>query len=98
MSVSDVVHSSLAIVKHYNRDCCILLLLLLFVSGSSTDFAGSPLGQPGNVDGTGTNAAFNGLYDCQFSITGTIYATDIHNNKIRKITTTGSLICLYIVS
>ena len=51
--------------------------------------AGSGLTTP-FADGTGTSVTFNGLYGVAVHpITGDIYAADVNNHRIRKITTAG---------
>ncbi|MBX9808604.1 MAG: hypothetical protein K2X95_12520, partial [Flavobacteriaceae bacterium] len=46
-------------------------------------------GNPGNVDGIGTIARFSGIYHIAVDKAGNIYAADINNNSIRKITPAG---------
>jgi sugar lactone lactonase YvrE len=55
--------------------------------GVVTTLAGST--SPGFVDGTGTNARFNGVANLDIDASGNIYAIDVRNIAIRKITPEG---------
>lgn len=58
--------------------------------GVVTVFAGSTTGQAGCVNGTGTDARFNGPYDIAM-VGSTLYVTDVGNHVIRRITSTGAV-------
>jgi sugar lactone lactonase YvrE len=55
---------------------------------SWANFAGKP-GGPGNVDGTGSVAAFNGPDATAVDGSGNVYVADSSNHTIRKITSAG---------
>jgi len=55
-------------------------------TGLVSTFAGSPSKTPGYIDGTGTNAVFNGPQGISIDkSTDDIYVADTNNNRIRKI-------------
>jgi uncharacterized protein YjiK len=56
-------------------------------AGVVTTLAGSGTGTW--LDGIGTNAGFNGLYGLTIDSTGNVYAAEIGNHRVRKITTAG---------
>ncbi len=56
--------------------------------GNVTTFAGSPQVW-GSVDGSGTNAQFNGPCGLKFDARGNLFVSDANNNTIRKISTNG---------
>jgi sugar lactone lactonase YvrE len=56
-------------------------------AGVVSTLAGSEA--PGNADGTGTAAAFNGPAGVAVDISGNLYVADLNNNKIRMITPGG---------
>lgn len=58
-------------------------------SGDVTTLAGS--GEPGTANGTGTAARFNGPSGVAVDQSGTLYVADTDNQKIRKITASGSV-------
>jgi len=55
--------------------------------GLVTTFAGT--GYAALIDGTGTNAVFNGTFGITTDTTGVVYVADTYNNAIRKITSDG---------
>ncbi len=57
-------------------------------NGTVSTFAGDPLIW-GTVDGTGTNAQFNGPLGLTFDTRGNLYVSDANNNTIREIATNG---------
>jgi len=57
-------------------------------SGNVTTLAGLP-GTSGSADGTGSAARFNGVYGVCVDSSGNVYATDLNNQTIRKITSGG---------
>lgn len=57
--------------------------------GEVTTLAGS--GSPGNSNGNGTNATFNGPQNLTVDVYGNVYVTDMGNNMIRKITSAGDV-------
>jgi sugar lactone lactonase YvrE len=63
------------------------LLRRITPEGVVTTLAGSAT--PGLVDGTGANARFNGLGNLDIDASGNVYALDIYNNAVRKITPEG---------
>ena len=58
-------------------------------SGDVTTLAGS--GEPGTANGTGTAARFNAPSGVAVDQSGTLYVADTDNQKIRKITASGSV-------
>ncbi len=56
-------------------------------AGVVTTLAGS--GSLGSADGTGATASFNSPYGVTVDSAGNTYVSDVHNNKIRKITVAG---------
>ena len=56
--------------------------------GMVSTFAGNPQIW-GSVDGTGTNARFNGPVGLAFDAQGNLFVSDANNDTIRKITTNG---------
>ena len=58
-------------------------------TGAVTTIAGS--GAPGFLNGQGTSAQFNAPRAISVDSTGNIYVVDYNNNRIRKITDTGSV-------
>lgn len=56
-------------------------------SGVVSMFAGS--GMKGSADGTAATASFNALAGMNFDAAGNLYAADLENNNIRKITRDG---------
>ena len=55
--------------------------------GVVTTLAGN--GSPGNTDGTGTEARFNGGRDIVMNSQGDLFVADLNNNTIRKVTQAG---------
>lgn len=52
-------------------------------TGPATTFAG---GYPGSEDGTGDKAQFNNLYGVTFDAAGNLYAIDVWNKTVRRVT------------
>ncbi|MGV3697822.1 Ig-like domain-containing protein, partial [Flavobacterium sp.] len=65
---------------------------MISASGSVTTIAGS--GAAGMVNGQGTSAQFNAPRAITVDTSGNIYVVDYSNNRIRKITTSGSVTTL----
>lgn len=59
-------------------------------AGNVTTFAGAA-GQPGNVDGTGSNARFNALAGLTIDGSGNLYVVDTVSHVVRKITPAGAV-------
>ena len=65
-------------------------IIKFYFLGAVTTLAGDGLGNSGSSDGQGTSAQFNGPYGLTLDSTGTyLYVADLHNNVIRKVTTSG---------
>lgn len=57
-------------------------------NGTMTILAGAS-GEPGYVDGAGTQARFDGPHDLTVAADGTVYVADFSNHRIRKISPNG---------
>ncbi|MFY0605444.1 MAG: hypothetical protein JXR10_01945 [Cyclobacteriaceae bacterium] len=57
-------------------------------AGVVTTLAGT-VGSPGNADGTGPSASFNGPFGLTVDASGNVYVADRDNGSIRKITSDG---------
>jgi DNA-binding beta-propeller fold protein YncE len=74
------------------------ILMILFASAIAagaqnyawTNFAGLP-GTPGNVDGATGTSRLNGTYGADCDSSGNIFIADRANNKIKKITSGGTV-------
>ncbi|HEY9898773.1 MAG TPA: SMP-30/gluconolactonase/LRE family protein [Pantanalinema sp.] len=58
-------------------------------SGAISTFAGS--GQPGSLDGKGSNARFSRPRGIAFDADGNLYVADTENHQIRKVSPTGTV-------
>lgn len=59
--------------------------------GVVTTLAGSPTGEAGNFDGTGTEARFNTPYGVAVDGLGRIFVADMGNNRIRRVERDGTV-------
>ncbi len=69
----------------YIADSSANCIRMVTLSGVVTTIAGSPSGQSGNIDATGTAARFNKPAGIAISPSGTLYVADTGNNIIRAI-------------
>ncbi len=63
-------------------------------TGVVTTFAGDPLGTFGSAEGVGASARFHTPQGVAVDSSGNVYVADTMNNRIRKITPTGSVTTL----
>ncbi len=59
--------------------------------GTTTTLAGSNTNSAGSTNGVGTAATFSGLKGIAIDANGNLYTTEDYNNRIRKITPTGTV-------
>ena len=64
-------------------------------SGAVTAFVGSTVGTPGSVDGLGASAQFYWPRGIAVDSTGTFFVADSGNNRIRQVTSSGSISILH---
>lgn len=69
----------------YVADSATNCIRMVTLSGVSTIIAGSPSGQSGSLDATGTAATFNAPAGIAIAASGTIYVADTGNHTIRAI-------------
>lgn len=81
LALAVAADGSIYVADHYNA-----AIRRVTPQGAVTTFAGGHLGA---ADGTGTAAAFNGPYGLAFDRSQNLYAVELGNHTIRKITPAG---------